>query len=193
MGSEKARAAPRSGRGEEGVERVRELTGGEGTTAVLEAVGHLPALEQALGVVRDGGRISRVGVPQYDQVPSTRTYFLRNVTLTGGIAPARAYIDRLLPGWREEEGHPFTTEVTDDQFLLLGPAGSIRLVPEPAMALADWDALLRENGLRVVSGPNAVGAYTIAASSGMAGRDALLQRLRAHRGVRLAEPVAGTP
>jgi electron-transferring-flavoprotein dehydrogenase len=36
-------------------------------------------------------------------------------------------IDRLLPGWREEEGHPFTTEVTDDQFLLLGPAGSIRL------------------------------------------------------------------
>ena len=36
-------------------------------------------------------------------------------------------IDRLLPGWREEEGHPFKTEVTDDQFLLLGPAGSIRL------------------------------------------------------------------
>ncbi|WP_159593767.1 electron transfer flavoprotein-ubiquinone oxidoreductase [Chelativorans xinjiangense] len=36
-------------------------------------------------------------------------------------------IDRLLPGWREEAGHPFRTEVTDDQFLLLGPAGSMRL------------------------------------------------------------------
>ncbi|MGV2129504.1 electron transfer flavoprotein-ubiquinone oxidoreductase [Agrobacterium vitis] len=36
-------------------------------------------------------------------------------------------IDRLLPGWRAEEGHPFKTEVKDDQFLLLGPAGSIRL------------------------------------------------------------------
>ncbi|MCV9963490.1 electron transfer flavoprotein-ubiquinone oxidoreductase [Pararhizobium sp. BT-229] len=36
-------------------------------------------------------------------------------------------IDRLLPGWRQEEGHPFKTEVKDDQFLLLGPAGSIRL------------------------------------------------------------------
>ncbi|WP_455272220.1 electron transfer flavoprotein-ubiquinone oxidoreductase [Rhizobium herbae] len=36
-------------------------------------------------------------------------------------------IDRLLPGWREEGGHPFKTEVKDDQFLLLGPAGSIRL------------------------------------------------------------------
>jgi electron-transferring-flavoprotein dehydrogenase len=36
-------------------------------------------------------------------------------------------IDRLLPGWREEEGHPFKTEVTADHFLFLGPAGSIRL------------------------------------------------------------------
>jgi len=36
-------------------------------------------------------------------------------------------IDRLLPGWREEEGHPFKTPVTDDRFLFLGPAGSIRL------------------------------------------------------------------
>jgi hypothetical protein len=73
------------------------------------------------------------------------------------------------------------------------PDGSIRMVPEPAMALADWDALLHENDLRVVAGPNAVGAYTLVASSGLAGREALLQRLRAHRGVRLAEPVAGTP
>ncbi|MBL0371106.1 electron transfer flavoprotein-ubiquinone oxidoreductase [Rhizobium sp. KVB221] len=36
-------------------------------------------------------------------------------------------IDRLLPGWREEADHPFKTEVTDDHFLFLGPAGSIRL------------------------------------------------------------------
>ena len=36
-------------------------------------------------------------------------------------------IDRLLPGWRDESDHPFKTEVTDDQFLFLGPAGSVRL------------------------------------------------------------------
>ncbi|MFC5760756.1 electron transfer flavoprotein-ubiquinone oxidoreductase [Rhizobium sp. GCM10022189] len=36
-------------------------------------------------------------------------------------------IDRLLPGWREESDHPFRTEVTNDHFLLLGPAGSLRL------------------------------------------------------------------
>ncbi|WP_159952903.1 electron transfer flavoprotein-ubiquinone oxidoreductase [Rhizobium sp. 18065] len=36
-------------------------------------------------------------------------------------------IDKLLPDWRHEADHPFKTPVTDDQFLLLGPAGSIRL------------------------------------------------------------------
>jgi threonine dehydrogenase-like Zn-dependent dehydrogenase len=65
---------------------------------VLEAVGHFPAYEQALGVVRPGGVISRVGVPQYNEAPiGFGTLFLPNITLTGGPAPARAYIERLLP------------------------------------------------------------------------------------------------
>lgn len=54
-------------------------------------------------------------------------------------------IDRLLPGWREEEGHPFRTEVTDDQFLFLGPAGSIRL-PNFAMP-----PLMNNHGNYIVS------------------------------------------
>jgi electron-transferring-flavoprotein dehydrogenase len=36
-------------------------------------------------------------------------------------------IDKLLPGWRKEEGHPFKQPVTADHFMLLGPAGSVRL------------------------------------------------------------------
>ncbi|MCC0018825.1 MAG: electron transfer flavoprotein-ubiquinone oxidoreductase [Rhodobiaceae bacterium] len=36
-------------------------------------------------------------------------------------------IDKLLPGWREEEGHPFRTEVKEDKFLYLGPGGGVRL------------------------------------------------------------------
>jgi electron-transferring-flavoprotein dehydrogenase len=36
-------------------------------------------------------------------------------------------MDKLLPGWREEEGHPFKQPVTADHFLFLGPAGSLRL------------------------------------------------------------------
>jgi threonine dehydrogenase-like Zn-dependent dehydrogenase len=85
-------------RGEEGIAKVLELSGGYGTHAVLEAVGHMPAYQQALGVVRPGGVISRVGVPQYEDAPvGFGSLFGKNVTLTGGPAPVRAYIDQLLP------------------------------------------------------------------------------------------------
>jgi threonine dehydrogenase-like Zn-dependent dehydrogenase len=85
-------------RGEEGIERVRELTGGDGTHVVLEAVGHRPAYDQALGIIRPGGTISRVGVPQYEDAPiGFGSLFGKNITLTGGPAPVRAYIETLMP------------------------------------------------------------------------------------------------
>jgi hypothetical protein len=84
-------------RGQEGIARVRELTGGDGTHTVLECVGLVEAIKTAFAVVRDGGTVSRVGAPQYDDVPMPFGVFMRNVTLTGGVAPARAYIDELLP------------------------------------------------------------------------------------------------
>ncbi|GAA2271571.1 zinc-dependent alcohol dehydrogenase family protein [Glycomyces scopariae] len=85
-------------RGKEGIAKVRDLAGGRGVRKVLEAVGHLPAYDQALGVVRDGGTIARVGVPQYSEAQLGWRFFGRNLTLTGGPAPARAYIEPLLPG-----------------------------------------------------------------------------------------------
>lgn len=87
-------------RGEAGIEKkVRELTGGDGTHTVLECVGHRPAYDQALGVIRPGGLISRVGVPQYEDAPiGFGSMFGPNITLTGGPAPVRAYIETLLPG-----------------------------------------------------------------------------------------------
>ncbi|MEV5508084.1 zinc-binding dehydrogenase [Streptomyces orinoci] len=84
-------------RGAEGVARARELTGGEGTHTVLECVGTRPAPEMAFGAVRDGGTVSRVGVPQYEEGPIGPEMFRRNLTLTGGVAPARGYIEELLP------------------------------------------------------------------------------------------------
>jgi threonine dehydrogenase-like Zn-dependent dehydrogenase len=41
--------------------------------------------------------ISRVGVPQYDEGPIGWGMFGRNLTLTGGPAPVRAYIKELMP------------------------------------------------------------------------------------------------
>jgi threonine dehydrogenase-like Zn-dependent dehydrogenase len=65
---------------------------------VLEAVGHMPAYEQAVGVVRPGGVISRVGVPQYEQAPiGFGSLFGPNIRLAGGPAPVRAYIEELMP------------------------------------------------------------------------------------------------
>lgn len=85
-------------RGEAGVAQVRELTGGHGARKVLEAVGHLPAYEQAYRIVRPGGVISRVGVPQYEDAPiGFGSLFGGNITLTGGPAPVRAYIEELMP------------------------------------------------------------------------------------------------
>ena len=91
-------------RGDEGVAKVMELTGGEGSHVVLEAVGHMPAYEQAYRIVRPGGVISRVGVPQYQDAPvGFASLFGKNVTLTGGPAPVRAYIDEAIP--KVLEGH----------------------------------------------------------------------------------------
>ncbi len=119
-------------RGGEGVEKVHELTGGDGTHTVLECVGLRPAIETAFAVVRDGGVVSRVGAPQYPEVPMDFDVFMRNVTLTGGVAPARAYIEELLPDVLDgtlQPGRVFDRTV------------SLEEVPEGYRAMADREAL----------------------------------------------------
>ncbi|SDM74784.1 zinc-dependent alcohol dehydrogenase family protein [Allokutzneria albata] len=93
-------------RGKEGTAKIRELTGGRGTHTVLECVGTLPAFETAMRVVRAGGTVSRVGVPQYQDGPIGGLQFGRNVTVTGGVAPARHYIPQLLPDVLEGKIEP---------------------------------------------------------------------------------------
>ena len=104
-------------RGKEGIERVRELTGGFGAHSVLECVGSAQAIETALGVVRPGGAIGRVGVPHYGPVDLSAGPFYHNVTVSGGPAPVRAYIDTLLPDVMEgriEPGRVFDSTVDLD-------------------------------------------------------------------------------
>jgi threonine dehydrogenase-like Zn-dependent dehydrogenase len=85
-----------SERGEEAVERVRELTGGSGAHSVLECVGLEQAVVTALEIARPGGAIGRVGVPEHDTTP-TSIAFWKNASMAGGPAPVRAYIQELLP------------------------------------------------------------------------------------------------
>jgi len=86
-----------SERGDDAVERVRELTNGFGAHSVLECVGHGQATVTALSIARPGGAVGRVGLPQQESIPTTLTSFFDNVTIGGGPAPARAYIEELLP------------------------------------------------------------------------------------------------
>jgi threonine dehydrogenase-like Zn-dependent dehydrogenase len=81
----------------EGVAKVRELTNGLGAKRVLECVGTQSAIDMSLGVVRAGGVIGRVGAAQYENIAFGFGPLLNNITITGGIAPARAYIEELLP------------------------------------------------------------------------------------------------
>lgn len=86
-----------SERGDEAIERVRELTGGLGAHSVLECVGYEQSTLTALSIARPGGAVGRVGVPQAESIPAAQPTFYNNVTIAGGPAPVRAYIEELLP------------------------------------------------------------------------------------------------
>src|SRR6266699_2858008 len=95
-----------SERGDDAVERVRELTNGVGAHSVLECVGHEQSTVTALRIARPGGAVGRVGLPQQESIPTTLTSFFDNVTIGGGPAPARAYIEELLPDVLEGKIEP---------------------------------------------------------------------------------------
>src|SRR5437762_909491 len=105
-------------RGEEAVERVRELTGGPGVHSVLECVGLEQSMLTALSIARPGGAVGRVGVPQDDTMRGSQPAFYNNGTVSGGPAPVRAYIDELLPDVLEgriEPGRVFDRVISLDE------------------------------------------------------------------------------
>ena len=121
-----------SERGEEAVERVRGLTGGFGAHSVLECVGYEQAVATAIGIARPGGAVGRVGVPQDETIPASLPAFFGNVTVGGGPAPVRAYIEELLPDVLEgriEPGRVFDRTVGLDG------------VPDGYRAMDDREAL----------------------------------------------------
>jgi threonine dehydrogenase-like Zn-dependent dehydrogenase len=86
-----------SERGDEAAERVRKLSGGYGVHCVLECVGNEQAMLAAVDITRPGGAVGRVGVPHYPGIAAWEPTFYKNITISGGPAPVRAYIDELLP------------------------------------------------------------------------------------------------
>jgi threonine dehydrogenase-like Zn-dependent dehydrogenase len=121
-----------SERGDEAVERVRELTDGLGAHSVLECVGLEQSTLTALHIARPGGAVGRVGLPQEDSVPDAIATFFKNVTIGGGPAPVRAYIEELLPDvldGRIEPGRVFDR------------VGSLDEVPDGYRAMNEREAI----------------------------------------------------
>lgn len=81
-------------RGEEGIAKVREILGG-GADAALECVGTEAAVDQALGVLHNGGRLGFVGVPHYENRAIGST-FGQNTIIGGGPASVTTYNKQVL-------------------------------------------------------------------------------------------------
>src|SRR5882762_6211031 len=82
-------------RSEEGMARIKELTGGIGADSVLECVGTQESMMQAISSARKGGYVGYVGVPHGVELDGEKLFYA-HVHLHGGPAPVRRYLPDLI-------------------------------------------------------------------------------------------------
>jgi threonine dehydrogenase-like Zn-dependent dehydrogenase len=82
-------------RGDAGVARIKELTGGLGAHSVVEGVGTRESMLQAIGATRPGGHVGFVGVAHGVELP-VEGLFWSLVHLHGGPAPVRRFLPELI-------------------------------------------------------------------------------------------------
>jgi threonine dehydrogenase-like Zn-dependent dehydrogenase len=104
-------------RGDEGVAKIKDMTGGYGAHSVIEAVGTQESMMQAIRSTRPGGHVGFVGVAHGVELPGLELFFAE-VHLLGGPAPVRRFlpdlIDRILR--REiDPGKVFDLELSLDE------------------------------------------------------------------------------
>jgi threonine dehydrogenase-like Zn-dependent dehydrogenase len=82
-------------RGDDGVAKIKELTGGLGAHSVVEAVGTQESMMQAIRSTRPGGHVGYVGV-SHDVTLDGLELFFSGVHLHGGPAPVRRFLPELI-------------------------------------------------------------------------------------------------
>jgi threonine dehydrogenase-like Zn-dependent dehydrogenase len=82
-------------RGDQGVAKIKELTGGLGAQSVIEAVGTQESMMQAIRSTRPGGNVGYVGVAHDVSLPGEELFF-SHVQLLGGPAPVRRFLPDLI-------------------------------------------------------------------------------------------------
>lgn len=109
------------------------MTGGYGADAVLECVGSKQSFDTAIGLIRRGGVIGRVGLPHDVEISAEGTFY-GNIGIKGGPAPVRHYdidgglLDAVLKG-EINPGRVFTAEYDLDLFrTLMRPWTSAKLL-----------------------------------------------------------------
>jgi threonine dehydrogenase-like Zn-dependent dehydrogenase len=88
-------------RGDGGVAKIKDLTGGLGAHSVVEAVGTQQSMMQAIRSARAGGHVGYVGMAHGVTLPGDELFYAE-VHLLGGPAPVRRFlpdlIDRITSG-----------------------------------------------------------------------------------------------
>ena len=87
------------------LDRLLALTEG-GAPSIVEAVGNEESFNLAIAAAAPGGTVTYVGVPHNVKAPDLRSIFLKNLSLRGGLAPARAYIETLMAACVAGQIHP---------------------------------------------------------------------------------------
>ena len=82
-------------RGEAGIAKIKELTGGYGVHSTVEAVGTQESMLQAIGATRPGGHVGYVGVSHGVELNGLDLFFA-TVSLLGGPAPVRRFLPELV-------------------------------------------------------------------------------------------------
>jgi threonine dehydrogenase-like Zn-dependent dehydrogenase len=82
-------------RADDGVARIKDLTGGLGAHSVIEAVGTQEAMMQAIRATRPGGHVGYVGVSHGVELPGQEMFY-SHVHLHGGPAPVRRFLPELI-------------------------------------------------------------------------------------------------
>jgi threonine dehydrogenase-like Zn-dependent dehydrogenase len=129
-------------RGDAGVAKIKDLTGGLGAHSVIEAVGTQESMMQAIRSTRPGGYVGYVGVNHNVSLPGEELFF-SHVHLHGGPAPVRRFLPDLLDRiWNRQidPGKVFDLELPLDQtaagYHAMDTRQAIKVLlrPEPVLA-----------------------------------------------------------
>lgn len=167
------------------------------TMAPSAATGSTPDPAVEVGLQRLLGRLDAPAVdqPSATETPPTRRGGRLSAALAAAVVIQAVGLGLLsLQLLRQDQDAGFRT-LSQPAAATAPAAATLRVVPDGAMPIAQWQALLQSQALQIVGGPNTVGAYALAPLDPATAPPTpeLLSRLRATPGIQLAEPLDPAP